>query len=101
VRKEMTKEKCGFLSSKALAISLGALWGVYVFLLGLVLTFFPNIKFFWISSEFLEILATLYPGYSATFIGSFIGLFWGTICGAVGGVIIAWLHNISLEKYCK
>ena len=97
----MAKEKkCGYISPKALAISIGILWGAYVFLLGLVLTLFPNAKFFWVSSEFLEILATLYPGYSATFTGSFIGLFWGLICGAVGGLIIAWLHNLALEKYC-
>ncbi len=95
------KRKCSYLSPKALAIAVGALWGAYVFLLGLILTAFPNAKFFWVSREFLEILATLYPGYAATIIGSFIGLFWGLICGAVGGAIIAWLHNWALEKYCK
>ncbi|MEW6062838.1 MAG: hypothetical protein AB1571_00495 [Nanoarchaeota archaeon] len=99
----MTKEKaeCGRLSTKALAIALGVLWGAYVFLLGLVLTAFPNIKFFWVSKEFLAILATLYPGYAATLAGSFIGLFWGFLCGFVGGAIIAWLHNFTLEKYCE
>ncbi len=98
----MAKEKkCGYLSPKALAIAVGVLWGAYVFLLGLVSTAFPNVKFFWVSKEFLGILATLYPGYSATITGSFIGLFWGLICGAVGGAIIAWLHNFALEKYCK
>ncbi len=91
---------CGYLNPKALAISVGVLWGVYVFFLGLILTVFPNAKFFWVSKEFLEILATLYPGYSATLLGSFIGLFWAFICGAVGGAIIAWLHNFALENYC-
>lgn len=97
----VSKKQCGYLNPKALAISLGVLWGVYVFLLGLVLTIFPNTKFFWISSEFLGILATLYPGYAATVTGSFIGLFWALICGALGGLIIAWLHNYALEKHCK
>ena len=100
-KKKRGNTKCGYLSPKALAISLGGIWGIYVFLLGLVLTFFPNAKFFWISSEFLELLATLYPGYTSTITGSFIGLFWGVICGAVGGVVIAWLHNYTLEKHCK
>ncbi len=95
------KKKCGYLSPKALAIAVGGLWGAYVFLLGIVLTIFPNAKFFWVSQEFLDILATLYPGYASTIIGSFIGLFWGFICGAIGGLIIAWLHNLALEKYCK
>ena len=98
----MAKEKkCGYINPKALAISIGVLWGAYVFLLGLVLTLFPNAKFFWVSSEFLGILVTLYPGYSATFTGSFIGLFWAVICGFIGGLIIAWLHNYALKKYCK
>ncbi len=92
---------CGRLSPKALAISLGVLWGAYVFLLGLFLTLFPNARFFWVSREFLGILAGLYPGYAATLGGSFIGLFWGFLCGALGGLIIAWLHNFALEKYCK
>ncbi len=95
------KKKCGYISPKALAIAIGTLWGAYVFLLGLLLTVFPNAKLFWVSIEFLEILATLYPGYAATIGGSFIGLFWALICGAVGGAIIAWLHNWALEKYCK
>ena len=97
----MEKKKCGYLSPKALALSLGVFWGAYVFLLGIILTVAPNAKFFWVSNEFLGILASLYPGYEATWIGSFIGLVWGFICGAVGGAIIAWLHNLSLEKYCK
>ncbi len=97
----MKKEKCGNLSPKALAIAVGVLWGAYVFLLGLVLTAFPNTKFFWVSQEFLGILSTLYPGYAATVLGSFIGLFWALICGALGGAIIAWLHNWALEKHCK
>ncbi len=97
----VSAKKCGYLSPKALAISLGVLWGAYVFLLGLILTIFPNARFFWVSNELLGILATLYPGYAATLTGSFVGLFWGAICGATGGAILAWLHNFSLDKYCK
>ena len=97
----MQKNKCGYLSPKALAIAVGVLWGVYVFFLGLILTFFPNAKFFWVSKELLGMLATVYPGYAATLSGSIIGLIWGTICGAIGGAVTAWLHNFALEKYCK
>lgn len=97
----VNKRKCGYLDPRALAISLGLVWGAYVFLLGLILAIFPNARFFWVSSEFLEILATLYPGYAPTIIGSFIGLFWALLCGAIGGLIIAWLHNFALEKSCK
>ncbi len=92
------KKQIGYLSPKALALALGGVWAAYVFLLGIVLTIFPNAKFFWISQEFLQILVTLYPGYSATVVGSFIGLFWAFICGAIGGAITAWLHNVALAK---
>ncbi len=100
----MVKEKqhaCGYLNPKALALALGGLWGAYVFLLGLILTVAPQAKFFWVSKEFLSILATLYPGYAPTIAGSFTGLFWAFLCGAIGGLIIAWIHNLALEKGCK
>ena len=45
-KKMVEKKKCGYLNPKALAIAVGLLWGIYVFLLGLVLTIFPNINFF-------------------------------------------------------
>ncbi len=88
----------GKLNPKALAVALGALWGAYVFLLGLVLTAFPNLRTFWVSPEFLNILATLYPGYAPTLVGSLWGLLWGALCGAIGGWLLAWLHNIALER---
>ncbi len=91
---------CGELSPKALAIALGGLCGGYIFLLGLTLTVSPNAKFFWVSRELLDMLATLYPGYASTVVGSFIGLFWGLLCGAIGGFITAKLHNLALKKYC-
>ena len=96
-----SEKECGYLSPKALALALGSLWGGYVFLLGIILTVFPEAKFFWVSKEFLGMLATLYPGYSATVLGSFMGLFWGLICGGIGGALTAWLHNFTLEKSCK
>ena len=86
------------LNPKALAIALGLLWGGYVFILGLLITLFPNLRTFWISPEFLNILSTLYHGYAPTFIGSLWGLLWGTLCGAIGGLLIAWLHNFALER---
>ena len=99
--KKIKKEVCGKLNAKALATSMAILLGGYVFFLGLFLTFFPNTRFIWVSPELLSMLATFYPGYSATIIGSFIGLFWGALCGAVCGTVIAWLHNFTLERGCE
>lgn len=99
--KKATVMECGKLSVKALALALGLLWSAYVFLLGLILTVFPNARFFWVSQELLAMLATLYPGYAPSIVGSVIGLVWGFICGAIGGALLAWLHNLALEKYCR
>ncbi len=96
----MKSGKCGQLNPKALAVSLGALWGAYLLVLGLVLTFWSNAQFVWISPELLNFLATIYPGYAATLVGSLIGLLWGIVDGAICGALIAWVHNLALRKYC-
>lgn len=43
----MNQEKCGSLDPLALAIAMGSLWGVYVFVLGLILAVVPTATFFW------------------------------------------------------
>ncbi|RPI74254.1 MAG: hypothetical protein EHM47_04140 [Ignavibacteriales bacterium] len=38
-------------------------------------------------------LATFFPGYSVTAIGSLIGFFWGFIYGFGIGFVLAWFYN--------
>ncbi len=79
------------LSVKALAIGLGVSWGAYVFLLGLM-------ALFGLGTKVVEILASVYIGYSPTFIGSIIGAVWGFIDGAIGGAIIALIYNAVIKR---
>ena len=95
--KKKRNHDCGQLNVKALASALAAFWGAYVLLLGLIQTAWPGARFFWVSREFMAILATLYPGYGPTLLGSFIGAVWALLCGAIGGALIAWLHNYAFK----
>lgn len=75
------------LQPKALALSLGILWGVLLFLI-------TNISLMRGSQgEHLSLLSLIYVGYSFSFIGSIIGMIWGFVSMFIGGWILAWLYN--------
>lgn len=71
----------------ALGIAIGVLWGVYVFLAGIVA------MFGW-GTALVETLASLYLGYGASIIGAIIGAIWAFVDGLVAGVVIAWIYNM-------
>jgi len=79
------------LNPKNLGLAGGIIWGLSM----LVLT--------WISlatgygSELLNLIATVYPGYSISFVGSIMGLVYGFLDAFIGLYIFAWLYN-WLEK---
>jgi len=71
---------------KALAISIGAVIGAYVMLLG------------WVSASgwgigIVDALSSLYIGYKPGFLGGLIGGVYGFIDGAIAGAIIAYIYN--------
>ena len=75
------------LSIKALGLSLGILWAVSTFIMGLLAMIFGY------GREFVQALGKFYLGYKATFLGSIIGAVWGFIDAGIVGIIIAWLYN--------
>jgi hypothetical protein len=75
------------LSIKALALSIGILWALAIFLLGIAATYYN-----W-GDKCVDIIGSLYIGYSASPVGSIIGAIWGLIDGLICGVLIAWLYN--------
>ena len=79
------------LSVKGLALSLGILWGAYMFLAAIFAQIGLNI--FWLGPEAFEILMAVYPGISATVIGSALALIYGFACGAICGGLFAWIYN--------
>ena len=83
------------LDSKALAYAGAALWGASFFLVGLV-----NLSASSYGTEFLDLMASLYPGYTAdrTFESVLIGTGYALVDGAVGGWIFGWLYNRLIKS---
>lgn len=75
------------LDIKAFGLSLGIIWSLGVFLIG-ILSLLLN----W-GIPFVDLLSSFYKGYSATLTGSFIGAIWGFADAFVGGILFAWLYN--------
>ena len=79
------------LDVKAMAISLGLIWGVLaIFLVGLANMIWPGY-----GQAFLDLTASLYPGYKATasFGQVIVGMLYGLVDGAIAGALLAWLYN--------
>ena len=78
------------LDEKALAYTLAALCGGSVLLIGLANLSAPEY-----GREFLELLASVYPGYTAerTFESVLIGTGYALVKGAALGWVVGWLYN--------
>lgn len=59
------------------------------------LTGLANVLWDGYGQDFLDAMASLYPGYDATasFGQVIIGTLYGTLDGAVAGAVFAWLYN--------
>lgn len=78
------------LDIRALALAVGLSWGAGIFIVGVANLVSPGY-----GSVFLQLLASVYPGYSgaATFGQVVIGTLYGLVDGAIGGAVFAWLYN--------
>ncbi|HKZ53577.1 MAG TPA: hypothetical protein VJ085_09910 [Candidatus Acidoferrales bacterium] len=76
---------------KAMAITIALGWGILgMFLVGLANLLWPPY-----GAAFLEVTASVYPGYhgTASFGQVIVGTLYGLVDGAVAGAIFAWLYN--------
>ena len=78
------------LDVKAMALTIGLVWGAAMLLIGVAYVISGGY-----GEAFLDVMASLYPGYHATsnFADVIVGTLYGLVDGAVGGVVIAWLYN--------
>jgi hypothetical protein len=79
------------LSMKGMAIAGALMWGILaVFGVGMLNLTWPSY-----GREFLQVVASIYPGYHATpsFGHVIVGTLYALVDGAVGGAIFAWLYN--------
>ena len=79
------------LNIKALAVGLGVSWAVCMLFLGWV-------SIFGWGTKFVEMMSSVYIGFTPTFLGGIIGAVWGFIDGAIGGAIIAFVYNAIAKK---
>lgn len=79
------------LSVKGMAFAFALLWGV----LAMFLTGLCNLIWSGYAQDFLNVMASVYPGYHATAsVGQVIvGALYGIVDGAIAGAIFAWLYN--------
>ncbi|MDP8234356.1 MAG: bacteriophage holin [Candidatus Saelkia tenebricola] len=75
------------LNVKALGLSLGIIWAIAAFIMGILAMMLGY------GGNFVEALGSIYIGYEATLKGSIIGAIWGFIDAGICGVIVAWLYN--------
>lgn len=74
----------------ALSLTIGLFWGGSILLVGLANLAWPGY-----GRAFLELAASIYPGYRAgASIGEVaIGTLYGLVDGAIGGAVFGWLYN--------
>lgn len=78
------------LSLRSLALTSAIVWGGSILLTGLINLAVPGY-----GRVFLELCASLYPGYelSGTLGSVLVGTGYGLVDGAVIGAIFAWIYN--------
>lgn len=81
------------LNVKALGLALGIIWAAAAFLIGMWGSFYAP------AGVMVDFMGQFYLGYATGFVGAIIGAVWGFLDAGIGGVIIAWLYNLLVEKF--
>jgi hypothetical protein len=79
------------LNIRALAVGVGVSWAVCMLFAGWA-------SIFGWCKEFVQIMSSIYVGFTSTFLGGIIGAIWGFVDGAIGGAIIAFVYNMVAGK---
>ncbi|HTS05584.1 MAG TPA: hypothetical protein VMP68_08380 [Candidatus Eisenbacteria bacterium] len=78
------------LGVKGLAMASGILWGFAMLGTGLANLIWGNY-----GQQFLQTMASVYPGYHATrsIAEVIVGTLYGAVDGFIAGAVFAWLYN--------
>lgn len=79
-------------------LAIGVVWAIAVFLLGMAAWLFG-----W-GVDIASALASLYIGYSPSFVGAIAGAVWGFADGLILGSMIAWFYNrflLARQRHLK
>ena len=83
------------ISVLGLGCSMAICWGLGVLLLSYLSLWYG------VATPIVNLLASGYIGYKATYIGGLIGLAWALVDGFVFGALIAFVYNKCLKCCCK
>ncbi len=78
-----------WLNTKIIALSVGLVWGVMIF----IATNWLVLKGGDPVGPHLRLLGQFFWGYKVTFAGSLVGFFYGLVTGAASGGCIGWIYN--------
>ncbi|MBI3666364.1 MAG: hypothetical protein HY236_09095 [Acidobacteria bacterium] len=83
------------LSTRALAIASGVLWGGCLLFVGAINLAVPSY-----GAGFLRGMSSVYPGFHAsrTFVDVLVGAGYGLVDGAIAGLLFGWLYNLFGER---
>ncbi len=86
----MQAEPISRINVKALALAVALFWGLIVLVVAL-----GNLALPPYGRTFLEIAASIYPGYEAgaTALQALLVTFFAAVDGAIAGAVVAWLYN--------
>ena len=79
------------LDVRRFALAGGIYWGLGFFFLGIMG------HYGW-GTKVVDVLSSVYIGYSTTFIGAIIGGIWGFVDALIAGALFAWLYNRLLGR---
>ena len=77
------------LNAKVLALVLGLLFGIAIF----IATNWLIIKDGDPVGPHLQLLSQYFIGYSVSFMGSLVGFAYGALLGGASGLLIGWIYN--------
>lgn len=78
------------------ALTGGIIWGATVFLVTLI-NYYVYKGY---GVALLNVVASIYPGFTVSLVGSVVGLVYGFVDMFVGVYIIVWVYKL-VEKYVK
>ena len=80
----------------ALCLTSGLIWGAAVLIVASANLIWPGY-----GSAFLELAASIYPGYHAgATIGSVVtGTLYALVDGAIAGAVFGWLYNLISRRF--
>jgi hypothetical protein len=84
------------LNLKALAFTSGIIWALAVFITGIA-----NLIWSGYGLAFLQVMASIYPGYEVTrsFSAVIVGTLYALVDGAICGFIFAGLYNLFVGSH--